>query len=91
MIPSVGIRTELEARVYAEIAAVLDLLVHDLTPDGDLRANYGIGDHDRQQLRVALDKAFGIFVPLPHAAQWATVGDITRYVETRLAALRVEG
>ena len=89
--PSVGVQTELEARVFQEIAAVLDLLVHDLTPAADLRVNYGIGDHDRQQLRVALDKAFGIFVPLPHAAQWATVGDITRYVETRLAASRAEG
>lgn len=81
----------LASRVHAEVAAVLDLMAYDVTPDSDLRAHYGVSDRDRLLLRVAIEKGFGVFVPIAHVQQWRTVGDITTYVEGRLGSDRIAG
>lgn len=84
-----GHAASLAEQVHEELAAILDYLVHDITPDADLRANYGVGEYERN--RIALDQRFGVFVPLPILSGWKTVGEITRYVESRLAAERITG
>lgn len=78
----------IQQKVHEELAAVLDYLAHDITPDADLRANYGVGEHERDQIRTALMARFRVFTPQPILSGWKTVGDITRYVESRLAVER---
>lgn len=58
--------TTLAHQVHAEIAAVLDLMPYDVTPEADLRENFGLTPTDRQQIRTAIHKAFGVFLPLDH-------------------------
>lgn len=73
--------TTLAHQVHAEIAAVLDLMPYDVTPEADLRENFGLTPTDRQQIRTAIHKAFGVFLPLDHVQAWRTVQDIVRDVQ----------
>lgn len=73
--------TTLAHQVHAEIAAVLDLMPYDVTPEADLRENFGLTPTDRQQIRTAIHKAFGVFLPLDHVQGWRTVQDIVRDVQ----------
>lgn len=77
-----GHASTITEQVHAEIASVLDLMPYDVTPDADLRENFGLTPTDRQQLRTALHKSFGVFLPLDHDVQgWRTVQDIVRDVQ----------
>lgn len=63
-----------ELGIAREVAAIerLDLL--------------GADSHDRQSLTLALETEFDIAIPDADGQQLETVGDITTYVERRIAA-----
>jgi acyl carrier protein len=72
-----GIREALAARLKRDVAAI--------KPTDDLRNDLGLDSLDMIELLFKIEEVFDLEIPNEDLIKIATVGDVTAYVERRLA------
>lgn len=83
-------------RVRAQIAEQLGVKPEQVVPEASLIDDLGADSLDAVELVMAIEEAFGIEIPDEEAKKLQRVGEVIRYVETRvhpkvLATGRVSG
>lgn len=83
-------------RVRSQIAEQLGVKLEEVVPEASLIDDLGADSLDAVELVMAIEEEFGIEIPDEGAEQLRRVGEVIRYVETRvhpkvLATGRVSG
>ena len=77
-------------RVRAQIAEQLGVKPEQVVPEASLIDDLGADSLDAVELVMAIEEAFGIEIPDEEAEQLQRVGEVIRYVETRVGEMAAE-
>ena len=77
-------------RVRAQIAEQLGVKLEQVVPEASLIDDLGADSLDAVELVMAIEETFGIEIPDEEAEQLQRVGEVIRYVETRVGEMAAE-
>ncbi len=75
-------------RVRAIIAEQLGVKVEEVTDQASFIEDLGADSLDTVELVMALEEEFGIEIPDEDAEKMTTVGDATKYIDTKTAGTK---
>jgi acyl carrier protein len=78
--------TNTQDRIKQVLARALMIDSARITPEAHLVEDLGVTSLDRFELLMGLEEEFGIDIPEEGQESLKTVGDLSRYIDTRLAA-----